>query len=95
MKMSTDHKALRYVAFSTPVLHLEIRIQCVKIIFGSQYARLDLKKDADTQDHSHRPNAVLQTENTYRKCVQTFGRNVTKCEISGFGRGVAKAFAVL
>jgi hypothetical protein len=56
---------------------------------------LDMKKDADIQDHSHRSNAALHTENTDWKYVQSFGRNITKCEISGFSRGVAETFAVL
>jgi len=72
----------------------QIRMQYVKIIFRIKCENLDMK-DGGTQDHSYRSNAALHTENTDRNCVQNFGRNITKCEISGFSRGVDETFAVL
>ena len=41
----------------------QIRIQYGKIIFRIKCENSDVKKDADTRDHSHRSNAALHTEN--------------------------------
>ena len=73
----------------------QIRMQYVKIIFKIKCENSDMKKDADIQGHSHRSNAPLRTENTERIFVPNFGRNNSKCELSGFSRGVAETFAVV